>query len=134
MAAIGAVDLALWDIKGKATGQPVYQLLGGAVRDRILSYTHATGWDVPALLDSIDAARERGFQALPRPDRRSRARHRVRGQQGRVRSTSPPGGAPRRSRRSGTPTPTCGTRPSHWPQPANTSDPRWRCCTTRTTG
>ncbi len=64
MTSVGAVDLALWDIKGKAAGQPVYQLLGGAVRDRILSYTHATGWDVPALLDSIDAARERGFQAI----------------------------------------------------------------------
>src|SRR6476620_9086194 len=64
MAAIGAVDVALWDIKGKAACQPVYQLLGGAVRDRILSYTHATGWDVPALLDSIDATRERGFRAI----------------------------------------------------------------------
>jgi len=64
MTSVGAVDLALWDIKGKSAGQPVYQLLGGAVRDRILSYTHATGWDVPALLDSIDAARERGFQAI----------------------------------------------------------------------
>jgi mannonate dehydratase len=64
MAAIGAVDLALWDIKGKVTGQPVYQLLGGAVRDRILSYIHATGWDVPALLDAVDAVRERGFQAV----------------------------------------------------------------------
>ena len=134
MTAIGAVDLALWDIKGKATGQPVYQLLGGAVRDRILSYTHATGWDVPALLDSIDAARERGFQAI-------RAQTGVPGldtvygvSQGRARHTSPPGGAPRRSRRSGTPTPTCGTRPSRWPRPANTSDPRWPCCTTRTTG
>jgi mannonate dehydratase len=64
MAAIGAVDVALWDIKGKVTGQPVYQLLGGAVRDRILSYTHATGWDIPAMLDSIDAKLAQGFQAV----------------------------------------------------------------------
>jgi mannonate dehydratase len=64
MTAIGAVDLALWDIKGKVTGQPVFQLLGGAVRDRVLAYTHATGWDVPALLESVDAVRERGFQAV----------------------------------------------------------------------
>ncbi|MFC9838039.1 D-mannonate dehydratase ManD [Rhodococcus sp. NPDC127530] len=64
MAAIGAVDVALWDIKGKTLGQPVYQLLGGAVRDRVLSYTHATGWDAPALLDSVDAKREKGFQAI----------------------------------------------------------------------
>jgi mannonate dehydratase len=64
MAAIGAVDVALWDIKGKVTGQPVYQLLGGAVRDRILCYTHATGWDIPGLLDSIDAKRAAGFQAI----------------------------------------------------------------------
>jgi mannonate dehydratase len=64
MSAIGAVDLALWDIKGKTLGQPVYQLLGGAVRDRILSYTHATGWDVPELLDSVDRRREQGFRAV----------------------------------------------------------------------
>lgn len=64
MTSIGAVDLALWDIKGKTTDQPVYQLLGGAVRDRVLTYTHATGWDVPQLLDSLDAQRERGFQAI----------------------------------------------------------------------
>ena len=64
MAAIGAVDVALWDIKGKTLGQPVYQLLGGAVRDRVLSYTHATGWDAPALLDSVDAKRATGFQAI----------------------------------------------------------------------
>ncbi|MDT7747498.1 MAG: mannonate dehydratase [Pseudonocardiales bacterium] len=64
MAAIGAVDLALWDIKGKAAGMPVYQLLGGAVRDRVLSYTHATGADTPALLDAVDAVRARGFRAV----------------------------------------------------------------------
>ena len=64
MAAIGAVDLALWDIKGKALGQPVYQLLGGKVRDRVLSYTHATGWSTGELLESVDAVLARGFRAV----------------------------------------------------------------------
>jgi mannonate dehydratase len=64
MAAIGAIDLALWDIKGKALGVPVYQLLGGAARDKILTYTHATGWDLPELLDSVDQRREQGFRAV----------------------------------------------------------------------
>ncbi|MFC4951179.1 D-mannonate dehydratase ManD [Pseudonocardia sp. GCM10023141] len=64
MTAIGAVDVALWDIKGKTCGQPVYQLLGGAVRDRILSYTHASGWEVSQLLDAIDEKRALGFRAI----------------------------------------------------------------------
>ncbi|PYI65503.1 bifunctional D-altronate/D-mannonate dehydratase [Arthrobacter livingstonensis] len=64
MAAIGAIDMALWDIKGKALGVPVYQLLGGAVRDKILTYTHATGWDLPELLDSVDERRGEGFRAV----------------------------------------------------------------------
>lgn len=64
MTSIGAVDTALWDIKGKTTGQPVYQLLGGAVRDRVLAYAHASGWDVARLLDSVDTQRERGFLAV----------------------------------------------------------------------
>lgn len=61
MAAIGAVDLALWDILGKRTGQPLYALLGGRVRDRLATYRHAFGWDVPALLEQVDAHREAGF-------------------------------------------------------------------------
>ena len=121
MTAIGAVDLALWDIKGKTTGQPVYQLLGGAVRDRVLSYTHATGWDVPALLDSVDAARRARFPRRPRPVRRAGPGHRLRRDQAGVRTTSPPAGAPRRSRRSGTPAPTCATHPVCWPRSASTS-------------
>jgi mannonate dehydratase len=64
MAAIGGVDLALWDIKGKSVGRPVYQLLGGAARDRILTYTHATGWDVPELIHSVDRRRAEGFRAV----------------------------------------------------------------------
>ncbi|MFW6195499.1 MAG: mandelate racemase/muconate lactonizing enzyme family protein, partial [Chloroflexota bacterium] len=39
-AVLSAIDIALWDIRGKALGLPVYMLLGGAVRDRIALYTH----------------------------------------------------------------------------------------------
>ena len=42
MSAISAIDLALWDIKGKALGVPVYELLGGRVRDAVPVY--ANGW------------------------------------------------------------------------------------------
>jgi len=46
MSALSAVEMALWDIKGKALGVPVYQLLGGKVRDSIPCY--ANGWFAPA--------------------------------------------------------------------------------------
>jgi len=42
LSAISAIDLALWDIKGKALGVPVYELMGGKVRDRVPLY--ANGW------------------------------------------------------------------------------------------
>ncbi len=39
-----ALDIALWDVFGKVTGQPIYQLLGGASRDRIRTYNTCAGY------------------------------------------------------------------------------------------
>ena len=67
MSAIAAVEIACWDIKGKALGQPVYRLLGGAVRDQIRAY--ANGWyQVPRNPGEFHAAARRvinrGYRAL----------------------------------------------------------------------
>jgi galactonate dehydratase len=64
MSAIAGIDQALWDIKGKAMGQPVHKLLGGPVRHRIRVYSWIGG-DRPA--DTAAAAKERaalGFSAV----------------------------------------------------------------------
>ncbi|MFF2060753.1 D-mannonate dehydratase ManD [Streptomyces sp. NPDC058200] len=64
MAAIAAVDVALWDIKAKAAGLPLYQLLGGASRERVGTYGHANGQDIPELFDSIRARMAEGYPAI----------------------------------------------------------------------
>jgi mannonate dehydratase len=64
MAAISAIDVALWDIKAKAAGMPLYQLLGGASRTGALAYGHATGRDVEQLIDSIHHRLAEGFRAV----------------------------------------------------------------------
>jgi galactonate dehydratase len=64
MSAIAGVDQALWDIKGKVLGQPVYELLGGLVRDRMKTYSWVGG-DRPAeLIAGIAALREAGFDTF----------------------------------------------------------------------
>jgi mannonate dehydratase len=64
MAAIAAVDVALWDIKGKALKTPVYNLLGGKSREGVLVYCHATGKDIGHLLEDVARHRESGYKAI----------------------------------------------------------------------
>lgn len=64
MTAIGAIDMALWDIKGKALGVPVYKLLGGKSRHKLLAYTHAQGKDMDETLQKASDILDKGFKAV----------------------------------------------------------------------
>jgi mannonate dehydratase len=64
MCAIAAVDMALWDIKGKVAGLPVYQLLGGACRDGAMVYAHATGETIEETLDQAERYVAEGYKAV----------------------------------------------------------------------
>ena len=64
MTAIAAVDTALWDIKGKALNVPVYQLLGGASRDGVLVYGHASGNDIEDTAKAVGEYLALGYKAI----------------------------------------------------------------------
>jgi len=63
--AISAIDIALWDIKGKRLGAPVWDLMGGKVRDRVRAIALGVGGDTPdAVAASAKAVKDQGYTAL----------------------------------------------------------------------
>jgi galactonate dehydratase len=64
MSAIAGIDQALWDIKGKALNQPVYELLGGLCRDKIKTYTWVGGDDPQQESEQISALMEQGWDTV----------------------------------------------------------------------
>jgi mannonate dehydratase len=64
MRAIAAVDVALWDIKAKAAGMPLYDLLGGKSREGVLVYGHANGADIAETIDEVERYIGLGYRAV----------------------------------------------------------------------
>ena len=60
--AISGVDEALWDIKGRQAGMPVYQLLGGKMREACATYTSVSGSEIPQVIDNARKAMANGYQ------------------------------------------------------------------------
>jgi mannonate dehydratase len=60
--AISGVDQALWDIKGRQAGLPIYQLLGGKVREAVDCYSHAAGAEIPQAIESAQKLMAAGFR------------------------------------------------------------------------
>jgi len=62
--AVAAIDIALWDIKGKLYGVPVYELLGGKMRDKTRLYGHVKGRTIEKLVEESKRLKAEGFTAL----------------------------------------------------------------------
>ncbi|MEE2657317.1 MAG: galactonate dehydratase [Candidatus Latescibacterota bacterium] len=64
LSALSGIDQALWDIKGKELGRPVYELLGGKVRDCVRMYTHFGGSTPEAMAEEALSKKEKGWTAV----------------------------------------------------------------------
>jgi mannonate dehydratase len=64
MTSIAAVDMALWDIKGKVLDTPVYQLLGGRSRDNVMVYGHANGATIDETVEAVGRYVKLGYKAV----------------------------------------------------------------------
>ncbi len=64
MAALSAIDLALWDIKAKSLNTPLYNLLGGKSRDKVFVYAHANGPDLGSTVEAVGHAIDQGYLAV----------------------------------------------------------------------
>jgi L-alanine-DL-glutamate epimerase-like enolase superfamily enzyme len=64
MSAVAGIDMALWDLKGKRLGVPVYDVLGGPTRERVRVYRHLAGRTAGDLIEDALRFKEQGFSAL----------------------------------------------------------------------
>jgi len=64
MTALSAIDMALWDIKGKILNTPLYNLLGGKSREKVMVYCHANGKDLNETMEKIGSEIDKGFRAV----------------------------------------------------------------------
>ena len=62
--ALAGIDIALWDLAGKALGVPTYRLLGGAARDKVLVYRHVRCSDIPGMIEHARSLLEEGYKVL----------------------------------------------------------------------
>ncbi len=62
--ALAGIDIALWDLAGKALGVPTYRLLGGAARDKVLVYRHVRCGDIPGMIEHGRALLDEGYKVL----------------------------------------------------------------------
>ena len=64
MTAVSAIDMALWDIKGKTLNAPLYNLLGGKSREKVMVYCHANGKNVNDTIEKVGIEIDKGFKAV----------------------------------------------------------------------